>query len=142
MSTTPKKTRKTIPLAIDTSLPVTPDSQKTQKIAKAQSTEVLACGSVGALQQQEEPVSPATPGSGKRRKFKTAFPVARIKRIMQADEEVGKISSTVPLMISKCLELFMRDLVLKAQKVTREKFARTLTVAHLYVWEQCVHVIM
>lgn len=39
------------------------------------------------------------------------FPVSRIKKIMQADEDVGKIASAVPPMISKGLELFLKDLI-------------------------------
>jgi hypothetical protein len=37
---------------------------------------------------------------------KTKFPVARIKRIMQADEEVGKVAQVTPVAVCKCF-LFM-----------------------------------
>jgi hypothetical protein len=33
---------------------------------------------------------------------KTKFPVARIKRIMQADEDVGKVAQVSPSMVCKC----------------------------------------
>ncbi|KAI3791121.1 hypothetical protein L2E82_04739 [Cichorium intybus] len=35
---------------------------------------------------------------------------ARIKKIMQADEDVGKIAMAVPVLVSKALELFLQDL--------------------------------
>ena len=34
--------------------------------------------------------------------LKTKFPVARIKRIMQADEEVGKVAQVTPVVVCKC----------------------------------------
>ncbi|GKU93525.1 hypothetical protein SLEP1_g7116 [Rubroshorea leprosula] len=39
-----------------------------------------------------------------------AFLLARIKKIMQADEDVGKIAMAVPLLVSKALELFLQNL--------------------------------
>ncbi|RSM00515.1 hypothetical protein CEP52_009065 [Fusarium oligoseptatum] len=44
---------------------------------------------------------------------KTKFPTARIKRIMQADEEVGKVAQQTPIAVGKALELFMIQLVTK-----------------------------
>ncbi|KAF4510330.1 hypothetical protein G6O67_002223 [Ophiocordyceps sinensis] len=41
---------------------------------------------------------------------KTKFPTARIKRIMQADEEVGKVAQQTPIAVGKALELFMSRL--------------------------------
>jgi hypothetical protein len=32
-------------------------------------------------------------------RYKTAFPVARIKKIMQMDEEVGKVAQATPIVI-------------------------------------------
>ncbi|KDE03783.1 hypothetical protein, variant [Microbotryum lychnidis-dioicae p1A1 Lamole] len=39
------------------------------------------------------------------------FPVARIKRLIQADEEVGKVAQATPVLVSKALELFLQQLV-------------------------------
>jgi hypothetical protein len=36
---------------------------------------------------------------------KTKFPVARIKRIMQADEEVGKVAQVTPVAVCKFFRL-------------------------------------
>jgi hypothetical protein len=38
---------------------------------------------------------------------RTKFPVARIKRIMQADEDVGKVAQVTPVAVCKSLNLFM-----------------------------------
>ncbi|KAF3405588.1 DNA polymerase epsilon subunit C [Talaromyces pinophilus] len=62
---------------------------------------------------------------------KTKFPVARIKRIMQADEEVGKVAQVTPIAVSKALELFMIQLVTKAAQEARERNSKRVTAAHL-----------
>ena len=36
---------------------------------------------------------------------------SRIKRIMQSSEEVGKLNSYCPLVVSKTVELFIKDLI-------------------------------
>jgi len=69
-----------------------------------------------------------------KKKYRTRFPVARIKKIMQSDEEVGKIALATPIMISKCLELFIRDLTHKTCSTMVPK-SNTMTVAHL---KQCI----
>jgi hypothetical protein len=33
---------------------------------------------------------------------RTKFPVARIKRIMQSDEDVGKVAQVTPVVVCKC----------------------------------------
>jgi hypothetical protein len=35
----------------------------------------------------------------KRRKFESTFPAARIKKIMQLDDDVGRVSAAVPILI-------------------------------------------
>ena len=51
-----------------------------------------------------------------RKKHETKFPVARIKKIMQLDEEVGKVAVATPILISKALEVFMQELIDKGCK--------------------------
>jgi histone H3/H4 len=63
--------------------------------------------------------------------IKTKFPVARIKRIMQADEEVGKVAQVTPVAVSKALELFMIALVSGAADKAREKGGKRVTAQHL-----------
>lgn len=91
---------------------------------------------------------------------KTKFPVARIKRIMQADEDVGKVSQATPIAVcmssipshfslfslciyglksqlikfqtaAKALELFMISLVSKAAEEARLKSSKRITAEHL-----------
>lgn len=62
---------------------------------------------------------------------RTKFPTARIKRIMQADEEVGKVAQQTPIAVGKALELFMIQLVSKSAEVAREKNSRRVTPAML-----------
>ncbi|KAF9131808.1 DR1-associated protein 1 (negative cofactor 2 alpha) [Mortierella sp. 14UC] len=66
-----------------------------------------------------------------RKKYTTRFPVARIKKIMQMDEDVGKVAQATPILISKALELFMQSLIDEACVETRSKNAKRLTAAHL-----------
>ncbi|KAG0232222.1 DR1-associated protein 1 (negative cofactor 2 alpha) [Mortierella sp. GBA43] len=66
-----------------------------------------------------------------RKKYRTKFPVARIKKIMQMDEDVGKVAQATPILISKALELFMQSLIDEACIETRAKNAKRLTAAHL-----------
>ncbi|GAN02900.1 transcription factor CBF [Mucor lusitanicus] len=66
-----------------------------------------------------------------KKKYKTKFPVARIKKIMQLDEDVGKVAQATPILISKALELFMQSLIDQACQESRERSAKRLTVAHL-----------
>ncbi|XHG03787.1 hypothetical protein AWENTII_007076 [Aspergillus wentii] len=62
---------------------------------------------------------------------KTKFPVARIKRIMQADEDVGKVAQVTPIAVSKALELFMISLVTKAAKEAKDRNSKRVTASHL-----------
>ncbi len=48
---------------------------------------------------------PADPTCGVQ--LKTSFPVARIKRLMQADDDIGKVAQVTPHVVSRALELFM-----------------------------------
>ena len=43
--------------------------------------------------------------------LRTSFPVARIKRIMQADDDIGKVAQVTPHVVSRALELFMIKLI-------------------------------
>ncbi|PWN51600.1 histone-fold-containing protein [Violaceomyces palustris] len=59
------------------------------------------------------------------------FPVARIKKIMQADEDVGKVAQATPVLISKALELFMASIVEETVKETRKRGARKMSPYHV-----------
>ncbi|EEU43257.1 uncharacterized protein NECHADRAFT_95558 [Fusarium vanettenii 77-13-4] len=62
---------------------------------------------------------------------KTKFPTARIKRIMQADEEVGKVAQQTPIAVGKALELFMIQLVTKSADIAKEKGGKRVTAPML-----------
>ncbi|GAB2287104.1 hypothetical protein Dimus_021489 [Dionaea muscipula] len=66
--------------------------------------------------------------------------IARIKKIMQADEDVGKIAMAVPLLVSKALELFLQDLCDRTYKITLQKGARTMSSVHLKLCVQSFNV--
>jgi hypothetical protein len=52
-------------------------------------------------QRGEEEFTRPTPGSLEGIEVKTKFPVARIKRIMQADDDVGKVAQVTPTAVCK-----------------------------------------
>ncbi len=74
---------------------------------------------------------PAPPPEMMYSPVKTKFPTARIKRIMQADEEVGKVAQQTPIAVGKALELFMVQLVQKSADVAKDKGSKRVTAAML-----------
>ncbi|XP_067170884.1 LOW QUALITY PROTEIN: dr1-associated corepressor [Apteryx mantelli] len=71
----------------------------------------------------------------KKKKYNARFPPARIKKIMQTDEEIGKVAAPSPVIISRALELFLESLLRKACHVTQSRNAKTMTTSHL---KQCI----
>ncbi|KAF7313323.1 CBFD-NFYB-HMF domain-containing protein [Mycena chlorophos] len=67
----------------------------------------------------------------KNKNKQTKFPVARIKKIMQKDEEVGKVAQATPIVISKALELFLGLIIDEASKVTVERGSKKVEAYHL-----------
>ncbi|KAK9473473.1 DNA polymerase epsilon subunit C [Dipodascopsis tothii] len=63
--------------------------------------------------------------------IKTRFPVARIKKIMQADDDIGKVAQATPIVVAKALELFMISLVQESCNQARQKNAKRVSPAHL-----------
>jgi len=63
--------------------------------------------------------------------IKNHFPVARIKRIMQADDDVGKVAQVTPVVVSKALELFMISLVTKAAAEAKQRNSKRVGAVHL-----------
>ena len=56
----------------------------------------------GKLPKVDPECDKAAPGVEEGIEVKTKFPVARIKRIMQADEDVGKVAQVTPTAVCKC----------------------------------------
>jgi hypothetical protein len=83
-------------------------SSRTQ--SQAQNAYIPQNGSAMAYpQSQIKNEAPRDPTHGVA--LKTSFPVARIKRIMQADEDIGKVAQVTPHAVSRALELFMIKLI-------------------------------
>ncbi|KAL7720041.1 DNA polymerase epsilon subunit C [Entamoeba marina] len=61
----------------------------------------------------------------------TLLPAARVKRIMQEDEDVGKMAGNVPLVIAKATELFLIELIKKTNGVAEEKKSKSVNLTHL-----------
>jgi histone H3/H4 len=64
-------------------------------------------------------------------KGKTNLLAARIKRVMQKDEDVGKIAGPAPIVMSKALELFVKQLVTTANDVAVLHGSKTVNGSHL-----------
>ncbi|KAF7282819.1 hypothetical protein GWI33_001957 [Rhynchophorus ferrugineus] len=71
----------------------------------------------------------------KKKKYNARFAAGRIKKIMQTDEEVGKVAQAVPVIISKALEMFIESLLKKSTQITQSRNAKTLTPSHM---KQCI----
>ncbi|KAL8732094.1 MAG: hypothetical protein Q9166_003048 [cf. Caloplaca sp. 2 TL-2023] len=84
-----------------------------------------------AKSKVEEDCGKPAPGVEEGIKVATKFPVARIKRIMQADEDIGKVAQVTPIAVSKALELFMISVVTKAANEAKSRSSKRVTAAHL-----------
>ncbi|EDV98500.1 dr1-associated corepressor [Drosophila grimshawi] len=71
----------------------------------------------------------------KKKKYNARFPAGRIKKIMQSDEEIGKVAQAVPVIISRTLELFVESLLTKTMRITNSRNAKTLSPSHM---KQCI----
>ncbi|KAJ1986182.1 hypothetical protein H4R33_003517 [Dimargaris cristalligena] len=71
-----------------------------------------------------------------RKKHKTKFPVARIKKIMQMDEDVGKMAQATPVLVAKSLEMFMQSLIDRSCEETRFRNSKRMSSAHL---KRCIN---
>lgn len=64
-------------------------------------------------------------------RIKTHFPSARIKKLMQSDEDVGKVANATPIVVGRALELFLCSLVEKSCVELREAGSRRITPVHI-----------
>lgn len=53
-------------------------------------------------------------------KIKTHFPPAKVKKIMQTDEDIGKVSQATPVIAGRSLEFFIALLVKRSSDVARQ----------------------
>lgn len=64
-------------------------------------------------------------------RIKTHFPAARIKRIMQLDEDIGKVAQATPVVVGRALEIFMANLVEVAIIEARKGGLRRILAGHI-----------
>jgi hypothetical protein len=61
----------------------------------------------------------------------TLFPAIRIKKIMLADSEVGKIKKESPALLALCVEMFIEQLINAAAGAAQADGAKLLSAGHL-----------
>lgn len=64
-------------------------------------------------------------------KIKTHFPAARIKKIMQLDEEIGKVAQATPIIVGRALEIFMANLVEASIIEARRQGVKRISASHI-----------
>lgn len=65
------------------------------------------------------------------KQMKTHFPSARVKKLMQSDEDVGKVAQATPLVVGRAVELFMCALVEKALEESKKGHSKKVNVQTL-----------
>ncbi|CCD24263.1 negative cofactor 2 transcription regulator complex subunit BUR6 NDAI_0C06040 [Naumovozyma dairenensis CBS 421] len=60
-------------------------------------------------------------------RIKTHFPPAKVKKIMQTDEDIGKVSQATPVLTGRALEFFIALLVKKSGDIARESGTKRIT---------------
>lgn len=65
------------------------------------------------------------------KKLRSIFPSARLKKIMQSNEDVGKMGVSVPYIASKALELFLKDIVHSSYEEVKKRNVSRITVDHI-----------
>ncbi|KAL0206860.1 hypothetical protein P9112_012571 [Eukaryota sp. TZLM1-RC] len=65
------------------------------------------------------------------RKSDSVFPLARIKKIIQSNEDIGKMNSAVPTAVATSVNLFITGLVKEAASLAQVHGARILKNNHL-----------
>jgi len=68
-----------------------------------------------------------------RRNHSLRFSPSHIKRMMQVDEDIGKVAHAVPAMVARAVEMFSTVLVQRAGEITKQRGAKTMTSEHMSV---------
>lgn len=64
-------------------------------------------------------------------KIKTHFPAARIKKIMQSDDEIGKVAQATPIIVGRALEIFMANLVEASIIEAKRQGVKRISASHI-----------
>lgn len=127
----------------------TPTVPATLKTETMEAGDLMDASNGGMIKTEARELAP---GVAEGIEVKTKFPAARIKRIMQADEDVGKVAQVTPHVVgksqpyphlspvttppanvdaAKALELFMISLVTKAANEAKGRSSKRVSAAHL-----------
>lgn len=82
-------------------------------------------------QPKNENGSDMFPGLASYRQLKTHFPSARVKKLLQSDEDIGKVAQATPLVVGRAVELFLAALVEKTVEKASQGHSKKITVAML-----------
>lgn len=63
--------------------------------------------------------------------IKTHFPAARIKKLMQSDEDIGKVAQATPVVVGRSLEFFLSTLIESAANEAKEGGIKRITAQHV-----------
>lgn len=63
--------------------------------------------------------------------IKTHFPAARIKKLMQSDEEIGKVAQATPVVVGRALEFFLASLVDASVDQARQAGIKRINAQHV-----------
>lgn len=76
--------------------------------------------------------SPGKPVRKKKKwKYTARIPPARVKKVMQVDEDIGRMSATVPVVLGRAMEHFAERVMQESGKVAAAADARTLNIRHM-----------
>lgn len=63
--------------------------------------------------------------------IKTHFPAARIKKLMQSDEDIGKVAQATPVVVGRALEFFLAGLVQASGEQAKTAGIKRVTAQHV-----------
>lgn len=64
-------------------------------------------------------------------RIKTHFPAARIKKIMQTDDDIGKVAQATPVVVGRALEIFMANLVQASIIEAKKNGVKRISASHI-----------
>mmetsp|Transcript_36126 Transcript_36126/g.42255 ORF Transcript_36126/g.42255 Transcript_36126/m.42255 type:complete len:153 (+) Transcript_36126:73-531(+) len=67
----------------------------------------------------------------KKKSIHSKFPFQRIKKIIQEDKEIGKVSHSIPFLIAKSLEMFLEEMIGKSAALAEKLESGKLGPSHL-----------
>ena len=66
-----------------------------------------------------------------KKRYGEKLPLNRIKKIMQANKEIGKIQQPTPQLIAWALEAFVEDISMKSYKLAEDNKDPKITPSHI-----------